>query len=212
MDGVLVDSREVYFKLVAKVFRERGLKYDQNHFLANFGKTTQVVMKILLGAENAHLSDEMADEIDSSVALMVRGNVYLLPGVKKWLKTFRDAGVRQAVASSATMNNIEAIICEVGIQDYFDEFISASELESKPSPAVFLEGARRFNAPPDECLVIEDSPAGLTAARAAGIRSLAVQTSYPLEMLEEASMVVENLDRFTQEDLRRLMKTGGDGR
>jgi beta-phosphoglucomutase-like phosphatase (HAD superfamily) len=81
--------------------------------------------------------------------------------------------------------------------------------EGKPSPQGFLLAARRLGVEPENCVVIEDSVAGVTAARRAGMRCLAVTNTRPRESLAEADLVVDTLEEVTVADLAGLFNSGG---
>jgi beta-phosphoglucomutase len=107
-----------------------------------------------------------------------------------------QSGFRQAVASSGPSENIAFSVDATGIRGYFDALISCADGPTKPDPWVFQEAARQLMAKPEECLVIEDTPNGIMAARNAGMRVLAVTTSNKAAALHSADLVVENLARL----------------
>lgn len=77
-------------------------------------------------------------------------------------------------------------------------------MPGKPNPDVFLEAAKRLNISPDHCIVIEDSIAGVAAARQAGMRCIAVATTNPTDLLSAADLVVDNLAMLTRDSFLRL--------
>ena len=90
----------------------------------------------------------------------------------------RRAGWRQAIASSAPRLNIEAMLAAMGVQECFQAVVAAEEVHTgKPDPEVFLLAAARLGVAPPECIVVEDSAAGVEGARRAGMRSIGVRRS-----------------------------------
>src|SRR5262249_52385882 len=137
--------------------------------------------------------DRISEIKEARYREMVRTRgIELLPGVARWLERLKAGGWRQALASSASLLNIEAVLDALRVGDYFDAIVSADDVRNgKPDPEVFLVAAARLSASPFRCVVVEDSPAGIEAARLAGMRSIAVQSTH--ESLS-ADIVVRTLD------------------
>ena len=129
-----------------------------------------------------------------------------LPGVRRWLARLRDAGWRQAVASSAPPANIEVIIEVLGLDGVFDAWVSAEEVaHGKPAPDVFLRAAEKLGVPPARSVVVEDAPAGVEAGRRGGMRTIGITSmSRPLD----ADIVVASLEDLPDDAFERLV---GDG-
>jgi beta-phosphoglucomutase len=132
---------------------------------------------------------------------MIRGSAVLLPGVLDWLGHFQNMGIKQAVASSAPQANIDALLDELGIRAFFQAEAAGATLRGKPDPAVFLLAAELLGEEPRNCLVIEDSIAGVEAARRAGMKCVAVLTTNPAEKLAGADVVLDNLSLLNEEQL-----------
>ena len=113
-----------------------------------------------------------------------------------------------ALASSAPVENIQLVVPGVGIECYFQAIVSGREVaEGKPSPQVFLLAAQKLGIEPENCIVIEDSVAGITAAKRAGMRCLAVTNTHPRVALTEADLIVDNLETVKVNDLEALLNT-----
>jgi HAD superfamily hydrolase (TIGR01509 family) len=203
LDGVLVDTGALHFQTWTQVFAELGQDFDFGMFRRTFGMKNAEILPLWLGRSME--SEEIArisDLKETKFRQAARGHVEALPGVRKWLEYFRTEGYRQAVASSASEENIEALVDELAIRRYFLALVSASALPGKPDPAVFVEAARRIDVPPARCIVVEDSVAGVEAARRAGMKCIAVTTTHPAADLGAASLIVEHMDTFSEKQLR----------
>jgi beta-phosphoglucomutase-like phosphatase (HAD superfamily) len=88
---------------------------------------------------------------------------------------------------------------ELGVRSYFTAVVSGAEMPGKPDPAVFLEAARRIGVPPENCLVIEDSVAGVQAALRGGMKCLAVTTTNPGALLKDAHLILDSLELLSWE-------------
>jgi len=129
--------------------------------------------------------------------------------VADWLRRFDRLGLKQAIASSAPQENIDALLDELGVRRWFAAVVSGATLRGKPDPAVFLLAASLLQVEPGACLVIEDAVAGVEAAKRAGMRCLAVLTTNPPQKLARADGIVQDLAHFSEEALLALSASGG---
>lgn len=195
MDGVLADTGSLHYETWKLVLDEMGIPFDWETFGKIFGRNNASSLEVLLGQPpSAELLQRVDQVKEQAFRQLAPGRVTLLPGVLAWLESFQRSGIPQAVASSAPQENIDLLVDLLGIRDYFAHLVSGHDIPGKPDPAVFLEAARRVGVPPEACLVIEDSPAGVQGARRAGMRCLAVATTHAAEQLLEASLVLAGLE------------------
>jgi beta-phosphoglucomutase len=206
MDGVLVDTGEFHYLSWLDTLPVYGLNMSPESFKATFGMNNEGVLTTLLGYKPApELLQEIADKKEENFRQNIRGKVSLLPGVRAWLEGLYRMGVHQAVASSAPVANVDAILEETGIRRYFQAFISAQGKPGKPDPWVFLEAARQIGAPKENCVVVEDAIPGVEAAHRAGMKCIAVTTTNPAAALQKADVVVERLDQLDIEVVFNLL-------
>ena len=112
------------------------------------------------------------------------------------------------MASSAPIENIQLLITGLGINDYFKTTISGRDVtEGKPSPQGFLLAAQRLEIEPKNCMVIEDAIAGVSAAKKAGMRCLAITNTHPRTSLNEADLIVDTLEEVSVNTLERLLSS-----
>ncbi len=135
----------------------------------------------------------------------------IIEGVREFLGMLSAAQVPIAICSGALRAEIELILEEGSLRKYFDVIVSAEEVErGKPDPEGFLLALEKLNdlwpepITAERCIVIEDSHWGLKAAKAAGMRSIAVTNSYDAAQLRQADRVVARLDELTMDDLQRI--------
>ncbi len=198
MDGVLVDTGKLHFQTWKSILAEWGIDLSYELFRNTFGMINSEILPTWFGRSLLESEIEQISSLkEERFRTAARGHVQALPGVRLWLDRFHDWGYRQAIASSATVENIELLVDELGIRHYFQELVSGTSLPGKPDPAVFVEAARRVGLPPERCLVIEDSVAGVEAAVRAGIKCLAVTNTYPAAALSRASLIVEGLESLS---------------
>ena len=136
--------------------------------------------------------------------------VQLYPGVTALLAALDAAGWSQAVASMMPQPTLDLIVDRLGIRGHLQAAISGEALlEPKPDPALLLELVHVLRATPGRCVVVDGTPAGVEAARRAGMRSLAVAAIRPRDALGAADHVVDELSQVTVQILDQLVERHG---
>jgi beta-phosphoglucomutase family hydrolase len=202
MDGVIVDTFDAHYRSWQQTMDELVQTFNIEMFRKTFGMNNRLILTTILQRE---LSEDFIQSVSDRKELlfrqMIRGSAVLLPGVLDWLGHFQNMGIKQAVASSAPQANIDALLDELGIRAFFQAEAAGATLRGKPDPAVFLLAAELLGEEPRNCLVIEDSIAGVEAARRAGMKCVAVLTTNPAEKLAGADVVLDNLSLLNEEQL-----------
>jgi HAD superfamily hydrolase (TIGR01509 family) len=205
MDGVIVDTYTGHLESWIQALAEVGQELTEETFKRTFGMNNRLILKTIYGRElDEDLVQRISDRKEELFRADIRGKVQALPGVLDWLNRFQKMGLKQAVASSAPQANIDALLDELGIRAYFQAEAAGATLRGKPDPAVFLLAAKMLNEDPDDCLVIEDSIAGVEAGVRSGGKVLAVLTTNPAEKLSAAHIIVKDLTFLTEEKLIEL--------
>jgi HAD superfamily hydrolase (TIGR01509 family) len=200
MDGVLIDSRAAHFAAFRKVFEKYNVAVTNTDFAGAFGMTNEQTVQLITGGNlDPEFVQKLSLEKDVYFREMIASRAILIDGVESWLAEFKRNGVRQAVASSGSTENIRLILKTLRLGDYFEATSSGEDCASKPDPIVFLRAAQDLNIIPAHCLVIEDAVVGVQAAVSAGMQCVAITTSHKREELSEAGLVI---DRFTDDNLR----------
>jgi beta-phosphoglucomutase family hydrolase len=206
MDGVIVDSGEFHYQAWRGTLVDYDIPFSRKIFEDTFGMNNEGILKLLKGNRiDPQTVQEISDRKEASYRQAIRGRVKVLPGVLTLLKSIRKADIAQAIGSSAPQENIDAVIGELGLRNFFDAIISAADMPGKPDPAVFLTAAKCMNAAASQVLVIEDAIAGVEAAHRAGMKCVAVTTTNPASSLKKANLVVERLDSLSVDDLVALI-------
>ena len=209
MDGVLVDNSEAHFYAwveTCRYFTNGELTLSRTAFDVVFGMRNAETVPRLFGAERAtpRFIAEVSEAKEEFFRKSIKGKTEPLAGAWAWLEYWQQAGIKQAVASSAPKLNIDAILAEIQAEDFFDVLVSGESPQishSKAAPEIFLEAARQLDVDPAHCRVIEDAVVGVQAARAAGMRCLAVTTTHSSADLAAADWIAHNLAELPPEKL-----------
>jgi HAD superfamily hydrolase (TIGR01509 family) len=206
LDGTLIDSAGLHWIAWRDTLAGEGRAVTPGDFAAAFGRRNDEILRELFGPDiAADWSERVAAAKEAAYRRLLRENgLQLLPGALAWLLRLRREGWRQALASSAPQANIEAVCDVLGLDRQLDALVSADAVGlGKPDPAVFLEAARRLGLSPARCIVVEDAPAGIEAARRGGMRSIGVVSEHHPRL--EADLVVPSLADLRPDAFVRLL-------
>jgi len=210
MDGVLLDSAPWHFQSWMEWARRHDVTLTEEDFQNQFGRTNREILPALLGRA---LSEEEilrhTEEKESLYRDRIRGQARPLPGLESLIQSLAGAGWRLAVASSGPRANVEFILDELHLRPFFRASTCAEDTRfGKPNPEVFLLAAAKLETPPERCVVVEDSLHGLRAARAAGMKCLAITTTHsPEELHGAADRIIASFEDVTPRDFEALLNT-----
>lgn len=199
-DGVIADTNPLHVQTWAELAREAGFPLENPDYIGKCGLRTRSVIRELL---HWPVSDEEADRLGFRKEELFRSYVRKngippIPGVLNFVRKAHERRIPLAIGSSAPPENISTCNEALGLTGLFDAIVSGNDvLHGKPAPDIFLLAAKHLDVSPTECLVFEDSPAGVKAARAAGMSVIGLLTSHTREQLALATQIVdhfENLD------------------
>ncbi|MBA7628849.1 Beta-phosphoglucomutase [subsurface metagenome] len=213
MDGVIADTAPYHFKAWQEVFQKRGINFTTEDFKHNFGQRNDSIIRYAIG-ENVSPDevDVIANEKEENYRQRVAQNIKPLSGAIELIRALKEHGVKMAIASSAPVENIKLITRGLAVDNYFQVVVWGREVtEGKPSPQAFLLAAKRLEVEPRNCVVIEDAVAGVTAAKRAGMKCLAVTNTHPEKSLMAADLVVDTLETISVDDLARLFNSSKEG-
>jgi HAD superfamily hydrolase (TIGR01509 family) len=206
LDGVLLQSEEVWDAVRERYVREAGGRYDDEVQRAMMGMSAPEWSRYL--HEEAGVLEDPEDINRDVVERMLeayRRELPLLPGAVEAVRRTAES-FPLALASSSNREIFEAVLDLAGIAGCFSATVSSEEVaRGKPAPDVYLEAARRLGVEPERCAAVEDSHAGIRSAKSAGMRVVAIpNASYPPddEALALADTVVPSLEALTVEVLR----------
>jgi len=212
LDGVIADTAPYHLKAWQQTFRKRDVELTEEDFRHSFGLRNEAIIPGILRKEiTGEEIERISSEKEEAFRRLIGQNISPLPGAIELMKSLAEAGFQMALASSTPIENIELVTERLGVKRYFQCIICAGDVsKGKPDPQVFLLAARGLGAEPENCIVIEDAVAGVTAAKRAGMRCLAVTTTHPRGDLKEADLIVDTLEAVTVDDMDRLLTPSGE--
>jgi len=210
-DGVIINSAAQHEVSWERLAKEYGKTLPENHFKRGFGMKNEVIIPELLGWTTVPVEIRILSLRKEAIyrEIVREQGVAALPGVEPWLRTLRDEGIACAIASSTHRENITTTLDVLGLEPFFSAIVTAEDVKrGKPDPEVFLTAAQRLGVEPRDGVVFEDALVGIAAARAAGMRVVAVATTEPKEKLAHADRIVDRLDELSAAQLWHSHATG----
>jgi HAD superfamily hydrolase (TIGR01509 family) len=214
MDGVLTDSEPLINAAAIAMFRERGLQVAPEDFRPFVGAGED---RYIGGVAEAHgFALDIADAKRRTYQIyldLVPSRLNAFPGAAELVQACRRFSLRIALASSADAVKVRANLDQIGLPcPLWDAVITGEDVQNrKPAPDIFLAAAGRLGIEPNQCVVIEDAVNGIKAAKAAGMRCVAVAQTFPHQQLGEADLIREDIRAVTIRDLVGGAATGGRG-
>lgn len=216
-DGIIVDSEPLHYKAFQKVLEPLGAGFSWAEYIDKYmGFDDRDAFREAFRSSSLPLSDEKLSEVIQLKASLFNEvaseGVSSYPGVIQLIKSISGA-TPMAICSGALRSDILPVLEMLSIQSCFDCIVTADDVSaSKPDPASYMLAVNRLqmifpdnSITPSSSVAIEDTPAGISSAKNAGLKVLSVTNSYPAKELASADMVVESLALVTTETLRRLV-------
>jgi beta-phosphoglucomutase len=219
-DGILVDTEPLHYRAFQEVLRPLGLGFDYDRYLDRyigfddrdaFAEAFKEAGRVLDGGTLEELIHRKEKALQ---AIIDSGAVSSFPGVTELVTELAAGAVPLAVASGALRSEVQAFVTVLGLSGAFSVVVAADDVaSSKPDPETYLkalDGLQRGSGNavmrPQQCVAIEDTPAGIQAARTAGIRVVGVTNSFPAEQLTAAHLVVTSLNELSLARLVQLVQ------
>ena len=215
VDGTLVDTAELHFQAWCILASELGQPFTRADFARTFGWRNPEIIPLLFGAQHSPAEIErLGNRKEDLYRAEAKKGVELLPGVRALLAGLAEAGCRQAIGSSAPRKNLDLILEITHTTAFFGAVVAMEDVQrGKPDPQVFLMAAEKLGVPPPRCVVLEDAPVGVQAAKAGGMKAIGVSFvgHHPAGKLEAAGadLVVPSLEQVGVGTVRALLSERG---
>jgi len=214
IDGVIADTEAVNARASIKVFVDLfGVEgVVREDFEAGLGRGAEEYVEAAARVHGLELADEQVEK-----ATQLRQEYFLnilseeplpaFPGVLELMdEAMQREDFRVAIATSGTLEKSRAVLNAVGVPYWKMVYVNGNDVKhKKPDPELFLIAAERIDIAPAHCVVIEDAPNGVQAAKAAGTKCIAVTNSTTAAKLREADLVCDSMEQFSIEAIQRLI-------
>jgi HAD superfamily hydrolase (TIGR01509 family) len=210
MDGVLVDSNPFHIRKWAALLTAHHIPFDPDELgRIVLGPPNALTLRRFFGdALSAEQIKQLDEQFEEKFREVFRPHAKPMPGLVRLLTELQQAGIPMAVASAAMRKNVEFIIEALDLRPYFRCLIPLEEVtRGKPHPEIYLKAAARLGAEATHCVAFEDSFVGIEAVKRAGMKCVAVASTFPAAELRQktsADLIIPNFTGIDLETLRRL--------
>ena len=177
MDGILIDTERISFNAFKEVLKGYNYEMSEEFYLTMIGRNVKSIKEVMLSEYGSSFPfDEIYEKkVKIAVETIDRDGVIIKPGVHELVDYLKDNNYRIAVATSTRKERAHYLLEQIGIKDKVDYIICGDQVvNSKPDPEIFLKAAKGIGIEPQNCMVIEDSDAGILAASRAGMTGINV--------------------------------------
>lgn len=196
LDGLLIDSEIISYKIYKEMLSEFGHDFSIEEYAQNYsGKTEVKNVTNLIDTYSLPFTIETGlIKVLKIEDKFIEQGIDLKTGAKELLKYLKDKGFKTAIASSSTKDRALTILKKYNFIEYFNDFVFGDEVEKgKPNPDIFLKACDKLLEKPEECLVLEDSEAGIQAAHSANVPVICIpDMKVPSEYYLDMTKVVLN--------------------
>ena len=209
MDGVIIDSEPLWSDAEKQLLARRNLSYSPSLKTAMMGRDARGAVGFLM--EHYSLAEslgELIEERNQLIAELFKEHLKAIPGALDLVRSVIAAGIMSGLVSSSPKPLVEIALEKLGATGLFYLTLSGDQVgRGKPAPDIYITAAEKLGVKPEYCLVIEDAPHGVAAAKAAGMCCMAVSTSVSVVELVMADKVVGGFEEVDVQLLQSLMRS-----
>lgn len=194
LDGVLINSGEFHYQAWKIFYKKFNHTLTEEEFKKGFGKKNKDILEEFFKKPlSEELIEKYSNEKEEIFRKLAKGKIKCISGAEDLVKRLKEDNYLLGLVSSTPRINIDFVLKEIKLDKCFNTIISAEDVrEGKPNPECYLKAAAELKLKPKECIVIEDSLAGIKAALAANMKCIAITTTQPYEKLTEATHIASS--------------------
>ena len=212
MDGVLVNNLDIHRQAFAEFFRRYGVERTFDELNRHFGRGNDDIMGELMPREIVERVGirELGNQKEAIYREIYAPIITPQAGLVEFLAKSHERGLRAAVGSSGFRANVDFVLDKCNIRHYFEAAVAGDEVtRCKPDPEIYLTAAKHLSLKPEECIVFEDAEAGIEAGKRAGMKVVALATTFDRSFLEntEADYIIDDFRGLEIETLEKILDT-----
>jgi beta-phosphoglucomutase family hydrolase len=208
LNGTMIDDMHYHIKAWHGILNGLGANISLERMKEEcYGKNDELLERMFPGRFSEDEKREMSYEKERHYQLAFKPHLKLLPGLDVFLEEAHQQHIKMAIGSAAIMFNIDFVLDNLHLRDYFSALVSADDVTvSKPDPETFLSCAQRLGIAPEHCIVFEDSPKGVESAKRAGMKAVVLTTLHEAHEFEGLDHVLMCVKDFADVKLKELFR------
>jgi beta-phosphoglucomutase len=224
-NGVIINDEPIHKELIDEIILAENLRPQEDEFKELcLGRSDRACLQDILVRRGRFVSDSYLDKLIQTKTLSYQQkivgleNIPIYPEIPIFLSELKQRGLLTGLVSGALLSEVELILSKSNLLEYFDVIVAGDEIQaSKPSPEGYLMAIERMNVKyssinlkPFNCLAIEDTPAGIQAAKSAKIQVIGITNIYPMHMLQRlANWTLDYLEDVEFERISQVLENKG---
>jgi len=207
MDGTMVDNTPYHFKTWQTLYKKYGIGElaEETYKTEISGVPIMDTVRSLFPDADEETLKSLVREKEQLYQEIYTPFIAPINGLENLLTELKDGGVKLAMASSASWDDIGFVLSHVKVRQYFDVIIDGNRVsKGKPNPQIFLKAAADMHMRPEDCIVFEDSMAGIKAGNAAGMKVIGITTAHPADKLKPTSLTINDYTELSLQKLQAL--------
>ena len=207
MDGVIVDTNPHHKIAIQQFCADHGIQLNELTFQHKiYGRTNRDWITNVFGDITDEQRDAYAREKEALFRKIYEPDIKPVTGLIEFLDTLSTYNIPRAIATSAPPENVDFILKKTEIRKYFNIILDERNVKNgKPNPEIYIKTAKALEYPNNQCIVIEDSLSGITAARKSGSKVIGITTTHTSEELSETNLVIQDFNDLTIPVLEALI-------
>jgi beta-phosphoglucomutase len=209
LDGTLIDNNSFHIKAWQEFYKKRNRILTEEEYKEHFnGKTnTDVLAYVFDHPLSAQENETYTNEKEDLYRVIYEPHIKPVKGLLNLLQQLHDANIPMAIATSGIKVNIDYMFTHLDIKHVFKEVVYSKDIQKgKPDPEIYFITAQKLHVLPENCMVFEDSVAGIQSAKAAGMKVIAVATTHTPGELKLADKLIYDYDEISITDINQLLK------
>lgn len=208
LNGTMVDDMEFHIKAWFDILNDLGANISLERTKAEcYGKNDELLERIFPGRFSEEEKTKMSYDKETAYQAAFKPMLKLLNGLDAFLVKAESEGIPMAIGSAAIHYNIDFVLDGLNLRDYFPVIVGAEDVViSKPHPETYLKCADQLKQPYANCIVFEDSPKGVEAAKNAGMKAVVLTTMHTAEEFRGYDNVIAIIKDYTDQQLNNLFQ------
>jgi HAD superfamily hydrolase (TIGR01509 family) len=210
MDGTLIDNTPYHYKSWQMLYKKYGkgdLSKETYYTRISGVPVLETIRRVFGDGRSEDELKALLNEKETYYRGIYAPHVKPISGLENFLAALKNAGVKIAMGTSATQEDIDFILNRIPIRDDFDAIINSTMVtKPKPDPQVYLGAAEKISMPPAVCVVFEDSLAGIKSAHAAGMKVVGITTGHTAAELQPVDLVIADYTELTVQKIAALFE------
>jgi len=197
-DGVVADNMRYHAEAWKRIFAEYGIDLDPRVIFEQEGRTTRDVVRYVLARHGREAPPELCEKIAGRKEQLFLREAAIQPRAEavKLIETLRDRGAVVGLVTGSPRGSLRKVIPD-GVFDRFNVVVTADDVKNgKPDAEPYLKAAQKLGIDPTRCVVVENAPLGIQAAKAAGMQVIGITTTLPETALRDADEVVHDFEEL----------------